>query len=1345
MAHARLVVVADHQTLCITSVDGLSRDPDSIRATDWPTVATLRASDRTPRFWRDPASWPAHGMWPLDALVLQPALPGDPWPAGGQQPPRSGLRERPWRVYEVSVGLDGERRVRVVRPGAFEAFGWGVMLAGAAAVWWLARNRARWVVPVLLISALMALFVAEIAVPITANWFLGTLLGSLLAVLFGISGRPRETAAGGSRAFRGALTAGAGIVAVGLLAAARTRAEEPAAPANDDARQTVYQVIVPVDEQLQPVGQYDYLPLPFYDALHQRVRAESDPTSGWLVRRATYLARFQWQPLRTALELASMTAIYQVEVFRPGQQVVFPWNGNSPDVQVLEASLAGQPVELSWNGDRTAFSLRVDAEGISQLELVLRPQTRELPHGRIIRFGIPAIAQSELHVQSAFGSPPVDVVSARGSIYVNTELGEQHAELGPTSVLHLEWPMGSDPSSLTRPLDLQQLLWLKVRPKEYPQAVVLDARFRITAPTRRVDALRWTVDRRLQLLPLPAGSKLEVTEHSDAETEERIVAVRFREPIGEESLVHLQFLVEQTTGLGNLSVPALQPLDGRVTRRWLAVSLSSDLEYTPGSSERLQPMDAAEFLSVWGEATSAPSVCYRVAEDDPHWFLAVRSRKVRTESRQQLDISIRGGTATLAFDADLDAPQGEVFQHRLSVSPALVVDLIELITPQGAVPVRARHDGSGTITVFAGQGLSGKHHLRLRGHQPIPEETAELTLPHISLVDGSLRGHRTRVYRHSDVLVEIVGAPTPMASAPVPMGTFQEPHGRFVAAFEQNEEGATGSPAVRLRVSPNRPQVEARLVTHVRRVADLWEVVVDFDARLADPESGVMDKFLFEIPPEWTEPLTLDPPVPYRTRSLPGARRQLIIEPVQPAVDPFTVRIRGNLELGPHERGRTPNIVPLGVLSRAERFFVLPTQLDQQRIEWKTSGLYKLGPGDTPIPGWENSADHVAYRVWARRPRAVIADVQRVADVRRITLADVHVSCHADGEYFGVVTYALEPAGSTHCVLEVPPDQELIRVTVEGIPATLIPLADQRWNVRLNAEQLPQQLTAVFRGRWEPPLAANPQLMRVPWITDYDVSATLWTLRSPPDRELIATGAGSHRVTSLTQNTLRLRNMADLIESAADTVLDRPTDEVHAWYTPWAARWTATWARMIREAKTTTPTPPEGNPKAIQSLELQQRALARRLQAESILDRVLEDTGGYPQAGDLWALSGHPAAATTHYAFAGGSPILAVTSVGTSRSAPTWWPRLLLAAAIALAGGGLVAGWVPRGIITDSLRRWPAVSGVLLGLVWWLFASPSVFGWVIIAISVWAAFRLPLPYRRVPRMPAESLSGDPVG
>ena len=105
-------------------------------------------------------------------------------------------------MYEVGVGLDGECRVTVVHPGAFEPFGWSVMLAGAAVVWWLGRNRARWVFPVLMISAVSALLAAEIMVPITANWFLGTLLGVLLASLYGISSRPRQTTATSSRELR---------------------------------------------------------------------------------------------------------------------------------------------------------------------------------------------------------------------------------------------------------------------------------------------------------------------------------------------------------------------------------------------------------------------------------------------------------------------------------------------------------------------------------------------------------------------------------------------------------------------------------------------------------------------------------------------------------------------------------------------------------------------------------------------------------------------------------------------------------------------------------------------------------------------------------------------------------------------------------------------------------------------------------------------------------------------------------------------------------------------------------------------------------------------------------------
>jgi hypothetical protein len=66
--------------------------------------------------------------------------------------------------------------------------------------------------------------------------------------------------------------------------------------------------------------------------------------------------------------------------------------------------------------------------------------------------------------------------------------------------------------------------------------------------------------------------------------------------------------------------------------------------------------------------------------------------------------------------------------------------------------------------------------------------------------------------------------------------------------------------------------------------------------------------------------------------------------------------------------------------------------------------------------------------------------------------------------------------------------------------------------------------------------------------------------------------------------------------------------------------------------------------------------------------------------------------------------------------------RLTAAAVLALLAGLAVAGAIP-GKLTATLRRWPHVTGVALGLAWWLWLSPSFLGLGIVLGCVLAAGR----------------------
>lgn len=1318
---ARLVVIADRDGVLLTSVDGLSRDHDRVSMSQRPMVAVVRPHHAGQVLRWDTAGRARPGVLPVSSWVARPAPPSAPW-AGQREMTRAGVLERPWRVYEVSPNDTGGFGVQVVRTSVWRAWGWGSLLLSAGLVWWCALRRPHWISAWLLTGLLIAMLAPDALVPITSQLMLGSLAGCGVWRLFAAWQPVRsEGERSGVRLAQTAVLIAIGLGVIGLTCR-NAVSDEPAETSEIGPSLPTHDVIVPVDRQWQPVGQYDYLPLALYDELHQRRQDENGLSAGWLVRRATYLARFQWKALRTSLELTSLTAIYQLESLRPSQRISLPWDGDSRDVQLLEARLAGQPVELEWSVDRKSFSVPIPSAGSFQLELVLRPETRDQPGSKTIRFAIPVIAQSELHVQSVPGAPPVDVVSAGGSLYVNPELGEQHAELGPAPVLELRWPSGRETLVPSRLWDVQQLCWLKVRPKDHPQGVLLDVRLRVSEPAPSTTPLELAVDPRLKLIPAAASLAWSVTQYSDLATGENRLSIQSLGRGADDPLIPLQFSVEHTTGLGQLTLPPLQPLNGRVARRWLAISVAPELEYATGTSESLQPLDAAEFLALWGDAESAPSACFRSATADPRWELTVRPRKPRTEARQQCELSVARGAISVFFDAAMETQLGEVFQHRLSVPTDLVLETVEVTTPLGTVPLQAHHDGAGTITVFPSQGLTGKYQLKLTGYLVIAQEPTELTLPGVSLIDCLVRSHLTRVYRQPDVLVDCPLPHTASASSPIVTGSWQERRGRFVAAFTHSDEDGSPTRGVAIRVSPNEPHVEARLVTRLERAADQWEAVVQFEGHVSDPTTGVVDRVRFEIPNEWAEPFEVTPRIPYRIRSLPGPRRHLILEPEQPVSQRIAFTIRGKLNLGPQERGRAPNIVPLD-MAGVERYFVLPTRWDQQRLEWKTSGLYRLGPGEAPTLDLGDSTSHVAYRVWSR-PRAVIADIRRVSGQRQISVADCHVAIQRQGGYFGVVTYCVEPAGAASCCFEVPAAVELVRVTVEGIPAALTPLADRRWSVRLGTEQLPQQLTIMFRGQFDRPVATEPQELQVPWVTDFDVASTLWTLRGPPGAELLVPGAAPHQLDSFAQEQLRLRATASLIESAAETVLDRPADEVHLWYTPWAARWTASVARLARDQWTAGPLDETSTP---DNARQTQQAIAQRIKADSTLDTLWEDVREFAQPRDLWSALRHPATTTTHYVFAGGTPVLDVVCQDRPASWQSVWPRWLLAITALLGLCTLATGRLAHPSLAAWLARWPAVGGVLIGLAWWQWATPSWLGWVVIAWSVWDALRCSLP------------------
>ncbi|MBM4091889.1 MAG: hypothetical protein FJ276_21035, partial [Planctomycetes bacterium] len=289
LADARMVVVACGENLLLTSVQGFARHVASFEMTDNRVVAVARPGYRLSA----EALTGEHGsdaaVVPLAAWITRPEAAGSPWRAA-REIAWAGPMHHLWRACEVRVGPGTDCRLAVYRPAALQTLGWAALLATAGALCWLATTRPGLLVAAVPLGAVLALVVPELWVPVAAGLFVGTLLGTLLVL---VRRRAPSRARGGIATAGNAHQVPSGVAVgtvllVGLIAGSATLdgAEEPVPPGGTGPSGPVHQLIVPVDEAMEPVGGYDYLPLPLYDALHQRANAGRGMRYDWLVLSA---------------------------------------------------------------------------------------------------------------------------------------------------------------------------------------------------------------------------------------------------------------------------------------------------------------------------------------------------------------------------------------------------------------------------------------------------------------------------------------------------------------------------------------------------------------------------------------------------------------------------------------------------------------------------------------------------------------------------------------------------------------------------------------------------------------------------------------------------------------------------------------------------------------------------------------------------------------------------------------------------------------------------------------------------------------------------------------------------
>lgn len=1371
-----------------TSLLGLATSPDrsmrvsdpsrSARVSDPAGTADRRSPGSAETSGRPGGSVGRPGTAPAGGREVRPlAAPASPPATADLDLPNPG-----WTATQIpiSAGLDPEPAafrqtcVRVVQRDFFRAASWAALLATAGLMAWATRRRPVWCLPLTALWGCLALLCPATWVPIASGCFLGSLLSVLVVWLLPPAARRNvPDSAAESPCVASTTTAVAVLLLVLLLASVAVAQSAPAqatptppasappasaqpapappvsAPAAPAAPATpaavpspssppaslasppdaepdkIYRVLFPVDAQQQPAEPYVYVPRDFWNRLRRAASGEGSAVQQWLIAGAEYRVVFDRDAAEAAPLARELVAVYRVRTRRAGVRLVLPIRQNQVYLLPNRARLDGRPASVAWEADGTRLVIEIPEAGEADLELAFRPQVERSDGMSRCEVLIPRVPDAQLHLQLPNDVRDVVCPTAVGAAGTDAA-GERLFALGPADRLVLQWPSEPASGAAPAPVEGELLMWLKVR----PGGVVLQAKVRFQSSAGRLPEVGVLASEQLRLLGHPSPDLIPLV--SAPAGEDQRIRWQLKPPLKQEVKLDLEFLLTGTSGIGAVRIPRLEVLADRTTRRWLGISVDEALRYEAPAEGRGEAVDAAAFAAAWERGTVPPQLAVSVPEGTPAWSLTTQPQEVKLKAAQQLNVAWSAERADVQFEAQLESSGAGVFEYRVNVPEGLEVGGVSVRGPEVAPATLWSRLDKKTLAVRLERPIFKTHQLQLRAALSIPRG-GEFTLAGISVAGAEVVADSIALYRRPSASVSVLDR-AGLADVPAaPLGQYRDGWGRLVALLQPPPSPSPAKP-LHLSVAPNRPRTQGTLVTVLDRAQDAWRVQLQYDLQV---DSGVVDAVRWEVPADWSGPFACDCPGDLESVAVPDQkRRHLLFRPQQPITASRRLCITGKLATPQGGAVQAPDVMPLDV-DAARRYLCAPTQIKEQGIAWKTSGLREtagLPAGFEPPTG-----PHKTYLATQPRYQATIEDVQPSSGQAHVELADLEVTCAADGEVAGTATFDLQPSGAASCELELPEGCQLVHVAVADLPAMLESLGSQRWRVTLGPRQLPQQIQVVYQGRWTaPPSPAAPATIQPPRLVGIPVQRTLWTVRTA-DSAALELLPPQDRAAPATLEFVRFATRAALIEQACEALA--AADPAIA------ARWYSAWHRRLAASRRTIDQWSAANPE-VRSRYARQLQDVKTRQAK--LDEKLKSLPNLPPAGsELSAPDSSPPQATAD-AEAGSTSAAIVTGdaaiqVGFRTVPDASRQQCRAAAAVLLALAALAWFLLPHPVFQRGGNLLLSALGVGLGVVWWYWCTPSTLGLAMALVSLLVALRRWLPWRSPADVASPTQTGTSVG
>ena len=1227
----------------------------------------------------------------------------------------------PWRTFAARSNFDNELsrsntissadpsaviRYRLVDETRIGLAGGAMFLMVLCAALWHGRRRLPLCAVATLVIVVTALFVPSWLVPISSSAVLGAIAFWLIYLLSPSAERLSQL--NSAKENRPALALARMLA---FVAATAIYGYGAALSAQDDVKgearsKATPWVFVPVDEDRQPTGDRYHVPIDFDHRLRKFVSEATEKPQGWMLAAVQYRASFSWDVSGAQLQLDSLTATYDFEVLDTLGSIELPLPAGEGGSNTVSVQRNGNTRQLPYNSQSHTFAVPVTRRGPQHLDVSLTAMVERGAMASGFSMPIPPVPTSSVTLLLPSDVPPIDIDSALGQVHRRADGSTVEANLGGSDRLSVSWPTATMHRGMRPSSEVDELVWLQVE----PTVVVVQTRFHLHVTSGSVDQFDLEVDPQLRLLPLGNANPV-ITGADFVEEDKRLLRFHLDPPVTDETTISARFLLKDASAIGRLNLPHLAAVGPRRRQRFFAVSIDPALRADRAEGEGFEEVPTADYMAAWGQDANVPNLSYRQTNSELAWSLPIRIAAPRVSASEALTVEFHRNRAEAELLVDLKSEIGSTFQLIVRAPEALDVELVS--TAVEPLVRRWTRLPSGDIAVFLDGAMTGAQQLRLRGTIPTPAK-GKFMIPDIAMIGCETTSRRIEIYRRPSVLV------TPRIDDAFVDHPPDEPQTatasrRLVAVIS----GEAVQRALSVQLAKNQPHAEVTLVTSLNRKEDTWQAEIDC---LLEVQQGVVDLLKLQVPSQWDNSLNIDPPLPHRIVASRGQRpAMLIIRPSAAVDDQLRLKITRAMEITSGQRVTAPTITAIDV-QQSRSFIRLPDLAANQRLEWETRELLPSVLPDAMLEDEVTDPSQAAtvYEVVGNNSQAVLRSANKGNRVPIVWLADVHVVLHASDEYDAVATFDLDPAGAESCPLDIPQDYELIRVRVGEQPATLRRNQHGHWDVLLGASDLPHRIEVVYRRQPHADSSTRSDWqLAAPSLGTLAVEHTLWTVQVVPGLSIEQANPSVDTEQAIAFDLLRLESLESSFVAAADAQVDHPIDELSRWAEPWLRRWHVARRGLERQV---VQSPSRRDDPALRAeirlVDTEHAQAVAELGVEDLHNRLLQRQSHESIPSELLEVSTMPNYTVREFATKGNLLNLALSNRGAFVHG--MWSNLPAALAIAL-GAWWLSSHGRRLWLIRFTRRWSLATTVAVGVLWWLFLSPSWFGWLIVVAALWYA------------------------